>query len=167
MSGAGEDSALPSSMTGEKVRAPLLDRLVARVELHPIFGQPLAVSTALALATMWPAMITMLPGRQAPAAALALLLAGLAALAWVVEGSRFVWRVRNPQASTRWLHAVRAVAGDDVMAYAVAGLMAWRTRDRDYVIIRRDVIEQVGAERRRRREALTRAHGVRIDRPAA
>ena len=153
-------------MSGEEVRGPLLDRLIAWAELHPFLGQPLAVSTALALATAWPAMITLLPGRQAPAGALALLLASLAALTWIVEGSRLVWRARNPQASTRWLHAVRAVAGDDVMAHALAQLMQWQTRDHDYVITRRDVIEQVGAERRRRREAAARAHGVRIEGPA-
>lgn len=70
-----------------------------------------------------------------------------------MEGSRLVWRARNPQASARWLQAVRGVARDDVIEHALARLRAWRTRDRDYVITRRDVIEQIGAEHRRRRDA--------------
>lgn len=152
---------------GEVIRTPLLDRLVAWAELHLIVGQPLACATLLSLSAMWPAMLCVLPGRQEPAAVVAMLLASSAVLAWVVESSRLLWRARHPYASVRWLHAVRTVAGDDVMTYALARLIPWRARDADHPFTRRDVIDQVGAERRRRHDAAERARGVRIGGPLA
>ena len=151
--------------TDEDARAPLFDRLIARAELHPIFGQPLAFSTLLSLSTMSPAMITLLPGRQTLAGAVARMLAGLAMCAWIAESSRLIWRARHRYASVRWLHAVRAVVGDDLMAGALARLLPRRTGDRDYAVTRRDMIQQVGLERRQRRETAERERAVRIGGP--
>lgn len=151
--------------TDGDVGAPLFDRLVAWAELHPIFGQPLAFSTMLSLSAMSPAMITLLPGRQTLAGAAALFLAGSAMLAWVCEGSRLIWRARHRYASIRWLHAVRGVVGDDVMAAALARLSPRRRSDPDYAITRRDVIQQVGLERCQRREKGERERAVRISGP--
>lgn len=158
MAGAGK---------GVEVRAPLLDRVVARAELHPIFGQPLAITTGFSLLTIWCGIICILPGQQEFAAVAALALAGTTATAWVLESSRLIWRARRRHASPRWLHAVRAVAGDDVTAHALARLIPRGRRQLDHVITRRDMIEQVGAERRRRREEAARATQVRMGGPAA
>lgn len=153
--------------TNEAVRASLLDRMVAWVELHPIFGQPLAFSTMLSLSAMSPAMITLLPGRQTLAGAAALMLAGSAALAWVSESSRLIWRARHRYASIRWLHAVCGVVGDDVMAGALARLTPRRKSDPDYAITRRDMIQQIGLERSERRERAERERAVRITGPTS
>ena len=151
--------------TSEDVRPPLFDRLVAWTELHPIFGQPLAFSTLLSLSTVSPAMITLLPGRQMLAGAVAFTLASLAACAWIAESSRLIWRVRHRYASVRWLQAVRGVVGDDLMAGALARLLPRQTGDRDYAITRRDMIQQIGLERRQRRETAERKRAVRIGGP--
>lgn len=143
------------------IRAPPFDRLVAQVELHPIFGQPLALSTISSLS----AMITLLPGRQTLAGAVALILAGLAMCAWVAESSRLIWRARHRYAWGGWLHAVRGVFGDDLLAGASVRLLLRRTGDRDYPVTRRDIIQQISSEAPQGREKAERKRAVRISGP--
>ena len=86
--------------------------------------------------------------------------------AWIVlavlDGLRFLWTVRHPYATPRWLRAVHRSVGDDVAVHALAELMRRHDHDPDYVVRRFDMMAAVQNERERRREAKRCAEGFRL-----
>lgn len=145
------------------VKTPFPVRLLTRAELNQFWGEPSATVVVFGL---WLAVLMVVgaPTHQHP-------LLKLFALIWCALGFLFaigeLWRswrnLLQPYASPRWLHAVRAVVGDEMVEQVLAALAFSRRGDPDYVIRRSDVIEEVRTERHKRREAARRARGVRLD----
>ncbi|HEX8555524.1 MAG TPA: hypothetical protein VF695_12515 [Sphingomonas sp.] len=146
----------------EPVRASWLDRMVARIEIHPFFGYPMTISPLLSAALVPPVAIPAIVTGTSPFAVTTLIVVGLTMLVTLGEAARALWVRRNSYASPRWLHAVRAVVGDEVMERALANLTLLRGREPDYVLTRQDIVEQVRLVRRERRDAAKRARGVRL-----
>ena len=143
--------------------SPILDRLVARIELHPFWGMPFAISTIVILGLAIPLMMAGAVLDHRSTMLIGLGIAALGGLIGIPEGAR-AWRgLLRPYASPRWLHAVRSVVSDDVMVEVLATLQLQYRRELDYAIRRTDVIQQVQLLRNRRRDRARRAQGVRLD----
>ena len=143
--------------------SPFLDRLVARVELHPFWGMPFAISTIIILSLAMPLMMTGTILDHRSTMLIGLGIGGLGGVVGIPEGAR-AWRgLLRPYASPRWLHAVRSVVSDDMMVEVLAVLQLQHRREANYAIRRADVIQQVQLLRNRRRDQTRRAQGIRLD----
>ena len=140
-----------------------LDWLVARIELHPFWGMPFAISTMIILCLAMPLMMAGFILDHRSTMLIGLGIGGLGGLVGIPEGAR-AWRgLLRPYASPRWLHAVRSVVGDDLMAEVLAALQVQHRREPDYAIRRTDVMQQVQLLQNRCRDDARRGQGVRLD----
>ena len=143
--------------------SPFLDRLVVRIELHPFWGMPFAISTMSILGLAMPLLMAGLILDHRSTMLIGLGIGGLGGLIGIPEGAR-AWRgLLRPYASPRWLHAVRSVVGDDSMVEVLAALQVQHRREPDYAIRRTDVIQQAQLLQNRRRDHARRGQGVRLD----
>lgn len=139
----------------------LVDRLIARWEVSIQSSMPFMLSKmALVLMFVGFAVIVKTTGTPQPHVGRALFAIWIVLA--VLDGLRFLWTVRHPYATPRWLHAVHQAVGDDVAVHALAELMRRHDYDPDYVVRRFDMIAAVQNERERRREAKRRAEGFRL-----
>lgn len=139
----------------------LVDRLIARWEVSIQASMPLMLSNmALVLLFVGFAVIVKATGTAQTYVGRTLFAAWIVLA--VLDGLRFLWTVRHPYATPRWLRAVHRSVGDDVAVHALAELMRRHDHDPDYVVRRFDMIAAVQNERERRREAKRRAEGFRL-----
>lgn len=152
---------MTTDLSGEST-PPFLDRLVARLELHPFWGIPFAISTVLILCLAVPLATAGVVLDHRATLLLGLAVGGVAGLIGVPEGV-LTWRaLLRPSASPRWLRAVRGVVGDEVMAEALIAVGRLRRLAPDRPVRRADVIEQVRVARNRHRGRAQHFRGVRF-----
>jgi len=140
---------------------PLLDRLIACLEVSPLATVPFSLSI-LSVAPLF----LLLCGFQALSGIRSAVPVLVVAAGWCVlagfDVARNVWTMRHPYASPRWLRSVHAAVGDDLAVRALAYLIRRYDHEPDYVVKRSDMMTAVQVERNERREAQRRAEGFRL-----
>ena len=148
------------AITDRTDAVPVLDRLLARMEVSRTYPFPVFSFVLLWVGMIGFAVIAKVTGAQPVLAGR--IYAALWLLVVALELGRDMWAQRHRYASPRWLRAVDAAVGNDVAVHALADLIRRRQYDPDYVVTRSDLRSAVQAERARRRETARRAEGFRL-----
>jgi hypothetical protein len=136
------------------------DRLIAGMEVSRTYPYPVVSLLLLCVGTIGLTIVAEVTGTQP-------ILAGrIYATAWLLvlglELGRDIWARQHRYASPRWLRAVEAAVGNEVIVHALADLIRRHRHDANYTITRADLRAAVQAERACRRDAANRAEGFRL-----
>lgn len=141
-------------------RVPVLDRLIARMEVSRTYPFPVFSFLLLWSGIIGFEAIARVTGTQH------VLAARFYGAAWllvvILELGRDMWAQRHRYASLRWVRAVDAAVGKDVAVHALADLVQRHQHESDYVVTRADLRSAVQREKARRRDTSRRAEGVRL-----